>query len=293
MSTLLPRHMIDDGSISNSNSNSNGYHTDDDDDDDERNDSRERGEAIPKNEDSRRDQVDDDDVHDDDVHDDEADRGGRRCTIQRAVPTKTVCFLFSFVMFGSSFAVSLIVYYYMRNAEDAVFENQFRSDADKVFHSIGESLVNTLYVMDNFVTMMVAQKDALNATFPFVAVSNYALQAAKVKTLAKAITAGIVYLVQEDERDDWEAFAKTNNQFVKEAWDLQMRDPTFQGQREIFPNVEDRVFSNIPTNAPRPQGSGPYLVTWQSYPIIYEQNSAVYNYDIFSVPVRCRKLMLT
>eukprot|EP00977_Amphora_coffeiformis_P016030 scaffold4855_cov195-Amphora_coffeaeformis.AAC.15 len=287
MSTLLPRNVVIDSICSSCSSN-------DEDEDDKLQDYRDQQETVPRREDAfysgENNRLDSNDDNTDDL-----DHIEQRSSTERA--TKTVCLLFSFVMFGSSLAVALIVYFYLRNAEEAEFEKQFRSDADKIFQSMGESLGNTLSVMDNFVTMVVAQKDALNTTFPFVAVSNYALQAAKVKTLAKAINTGIVLLVQEEERADWESFAAANNQFVQEAWDLQEHDPSFQASRDVFPHVEDRLFSNFPVYAERPEGSGPYLVIWQTYPIIYEVNGAVYNYDIFSVPVRfgkqCRKVLRT
>ena len=205
-------------------------------------------------------------------------------TTKRA--TVAVCLLFCVVMFGSAIAVALVVFFSTRRAEQDLFEKQFHSDADKILQSIGDFFDHSLSAMDGFVTMMVGQKDAMpNTSFPFVKIENFALQAAKYKTLTKCFTMGVHYLVQEKDRRDWEAFAEKNSQFVDEAWALQARDETFQGSMEKPPRREDRIFSNFPSYGDRPEGSGPYLVSWGVYPVIYEEFSAPYNYDLFSIPV--------
>ena len=192
--------------------------------------------------------------------------------------------LFAAVLVGSAVGVSLIVFYYTRNTEDREFETQFKSDADKILQSIGDAFDATLATADNFAAMTVAQKGAANTTFPFVAVPNYAIQAAKAKTLSKAFVVGTSYMISEEDREAWEVFASENNQFVQEAWELQKQDESYQGSLETYPNIQDEIFANFPEFSIRPHGSGPYVVTWQNYPVIYEENSAPYNYDINAIP---------
>eukprot|EP00977_Amphora_coffeiformis_P022885 scaffold11722_cov116-Amphora_coffeaeformis.AAC.1 len=199
-----------------------------------------------------------------------------------------VRFIFAMVMVASAITVSLVVFFYTSNEEQNEFEHGFRSDADKIFQSIGNAVDTTLAAADNFVATIVAHKDATNGTFPFVALKSYALQAAKVKTLSKAIVTKVHYLIENEKRVEWEKFAKENNEFVSEAWKLQEQDQSFAGSLETFPKIEDRLFANIPEYYVIPEGDGPYLVSWQSYPVIYDDSSAPYNFDIFASPSLAR-----
>ena len=199
-----------------------------------------------------------------------------------------VRFIFSTVMVASAITVSLLVFFYTSNEEKNKFESEFRSDADKIFQSIGNAFDTTLAAADNLVATIVAHKGAINGTFPFIALKSYALQAAKVKALSKAYVAEVHYLIEDENRAEWEKFAAENNEFVSEAWKLQEYDKSFQGSLETFPKFEDRLFSNIPEHYVIPEGDGPYLVSWQSYPVIYDETSAPYNLDISAIPSLAR-----
>lgn len=190
---------------------------------------------------------------------------------------------------GASVGAALVVLFYTRQVETNDFQQNFQSDAEQILWSIRETFDTTLAAADNLVTMIVAQKVAMNTTFPFVAVSNYALQAAKVKSTSKAFVMGVHYRISEENRAAWEEFAAQNNEFVREAWALQAQDETFRGSLDTFPNIEREIFANFPTRAVRPPDSGPYLVSWQNYPIIYEPTSAPYNYDLFAVPFLAKR----
>lgn len=186
-------------------------------------------------------------------------------------------------MVASTITVSLVVFVYTSKEDENEYESEFRSDADKIFQSIGNAFDTTLAAADNFVATIVAHKDATNGTFPFVALTDFALQAAKVKTLSNAYVTRIHYLIEDENRAQWEKFAAENNQFVAEAWALQEQDKSFQGSLETFPKIEDRLFANVPQRYVIPEGDGPYLVSWQSYPVIYEETSSPYNRDVFSL----------
>jgi hypothetical protein len=92
-------------------------------------------------------------------------------------------------------------------------------------------------------------------------------------------------LVSEEQRDDWEAFTSIHGpQFVAEAWNIQSQDDSFQGSLDKFPRLQKEIYTNYPVLAPIPRGKGPYHVLWQNYPIVYQDDSAPYNYDINSFP---------
>jgi hypothetical protein len=194
--------------------------------------------------------------------------------------------LFFMVLAASAIGVALGVYFYTSDVEDNEFRNQYESDAAKILQSIGDALDNTLSATDNFATGIVSQKAVTAGTeFPFVKVPNFPIQAAKLKTLAKAFSVGVQYLVSSEQRTDWEVYAKANNEFVAEAWELQAQDESFQNSLEIFPNIQDELYVNFPEFTVLPPDSGPHLVSWQQYPLSYEPFGAAYNFDFFAIPV--------
>jgi hypothetical protein len=190
--------------------------------------------------------------------------------------------LFFLVLAASAVGVALGVYLYTTDVEDNEFRNQYESDSAKILQSIGDALDNTLSATDNFAAAIVAQKEA-NTEFPFVKMPNFPIQAAKLKTLAKAFSVGVQYLVSSEQRTNWEAYAKANNEFVYETWELQEQDESFQASLEVFPNIEDELYVNFPEYTILPPDSGPHLVSWQQYPLIYEPFGAAYNFDFFAV----------
>jgi hypothetical protein len=190
--------------------------------------------------------------------------------------------LFGCVLMLSTIIVAVVVHQYVSSTETTEFEIQYWSDAEKITQSIGGALRTTLAAADSLSSSIVAHKEATNSSFPFVALPKYALRAAKLKALHKSYIASVEFIVTDEQRKDWEAFAAANDQFVTEAWKLQRQDESFQGSLEIFPEIQPQLFTNIPNFTVRPEGSGPYLVSWQRYPIIYEENSGPYNYDLLS-----------
>ena len=193
--------------------------------------------------------------------------------------------VFLFILFASAVSVALLVYYYTTNEQQDEFRAEFHSDADKIFQTIATTFDTTLAAADNFVAAIVAHKYAMNGTFPFVALSNYPLQAAKVKSLSKAYVTSLHYLVSEEQRNDWEKFAAENNRFVQEAWNLQAQDSSWQGSLATFPRFQNQLFAK---SYIIPPGDGPYLVSWQNYPIVFDPQMAPYNYDVFSLPSLAR-----
>jgi hypothetical protein len=193
--------------------------------------------------------------------------------------------LFSILLILSTVGIACAVFFYVEATETREFENQSRSDADKLKESIGLALRSTLASADALAINYLAVQKAGNTSFPFVVLPSFAVQAAKLKIMARAYAIGVNYIVTDEQRSDWELFASTHGpSYVEEAWTLQAQDRAFQGSLEQYPIIRDELFTNFPELAIVPQGSGPYLVGWQSYPIVYSPISGPYNYHILSFP---------
>jgi hypothetical protein len=193
--------------------------------------------------------------------------------------------LFSVVLVISTIGIAVAVYYFVREMETREFEYHFRSDADKITQSLGYAMRTTLASADVLATNFMAHKDATNSSFPFVSLPHFPLQVAKLKLLSRAYVSGAQFWVSDEQRDDWEAFAAEHGPLhVDEAWKLQAQDETFQGPLKNYPPSQDQIYTNFPEFSVIPRGNGPYLVKWQTYPIVYEVNSAPYNYDMLTFP---------
>lgn len=161
---------------------------------------------------------------------------------------------------------------------------QFTSDANKIQTSVAITMRTTLSAVNSLAANFVAIQKASNSTLPFVTVPNLPLQAAKLK--AQSYVMGLHYVITDEERSDWEEYASRHGpKWVAESWETQAQDPTFYGSLETYSSLQNQIFTNFPPLVePVPEGSGPYLVAWQSYPITYDPNSAPYNYHILPFP---------
>ncbi|KAG7368267.1 adenylate/guanylate cyclase [Nitzschia inconspicua] len=193
--------------------------------------------------------------------------------------------LFSLLLISSTVGIACAVYFFIEAAEVREFENQYLSDADKLKESIGLALRSILSSADSWAINYIAVQNAGNTSFPFVALPNFAIQAAKFKMMARAYAIGVSFIVTDAQRRDWERFtAQEGPSFVEEAWKLQSQDDTFQGSLDQYPIIREELFTNFPELATVPDGSGPYLVWWQNYPIVYNSISAAYNFHLLSFP---------
>lgn len=193
--------------------------------------------------------------------------------------------LFSMVLILSAVGIACAVFFFVRATEAREFENQYQSDADKLKEAIGGALRSTLESADSWAINYIAVQKSGNASFPFVSLPSFAIQAAKFKMMARAYAIGVSYIVTDEQKSEWERFAATHGPpFVQEAWELQSQDETFQGSLETYPIIRDELFTNFPEVANVPEGSGPYLVWWQNYPIVYNPISAAYNFHLLSFP---------
>ena len=191
-----------------------------------------------------------------------------------------------FVLVAAAVGVSLAVYFYLHHAEQASFEDQFESDASKIFAAIGTTLDNTLGPADALIVNVLAYAKATNQTLPFVTLPSYGLQAAKLLRIAKSFQIQWSVYVQPEELDAWRDYAnRTHPEFVDYALDIMESDPQWTGL--LYKNYSQTqcydifTWGGIPVTEPVPE-LGFFGPNWMEYPIMSGASGnggCPYNYD--------------
>jgi len=185
---------------------------------------------------------------------------------------KLIVFL---VLLVSTIAVAAAVYLYISRAQTAEFEDQFKEDAKKVFESIGTTLDLTLGAADSFVVGLVSFALYSNSTWPFVTMPDFAVKAAKLRTLSKSTVLGFYPKVATEQRSEWEQYAKGHNHWVDTGLATQKEDVNFKGVQATNWSGVDVIHGPAgPLERP-----GPYYPTWMSSPVVPVYSP--YNFDLF------------
>jgi hypothetical protein len=180
------------------------------------------------------------------------------------------------VMLFSALGVALVVYYYLSGAEDSDFEEQFSEDVKKVFEEIGSSLDNMLGATDSFMVSLVSYAKYSNSSWPFVTMPDFAVKAAKLLSLSKAAIVGTYPLVQTEQRQGWENYSVTHDNWVDEGLSVQKEDTNFKGT-----NFEEwSGFGIIHGDTGPVEGPGPYFPTWHTAPVV--PTYSPYNWNLYS-----------
>lgn len=125
------------------------------------------------------------------------------------------------VLLISAILFAVFVNVFIRNNETADFETAFNENAIKVFKAIGSSIDRTLIPLDTLSVSIVSYAKAVNATWPFVTLPDYALRMSKVLPQTDGMIIQSIHLVQPEERKDWELYTSQHNQWVNESISFQ------------------------------------------------------------------------
>ena len=121
------------------------------------------------------------------------------------------------VLVISAIGVALAVYFYVSNSEEDDFVEHFLDAADKVFEAIGSTLALSLGALDNFAVNQVSFARYTNETWPFVTFPDYAIKAAKIRSLSKAILVSQYHLVSTEKKTEWEKYSIENDDWVEKG----------------------------------------------------------------------------
>eukprot|EP00977_Amphora_coffeiformis_P027765 scaffold34639_cov206-Amphora_coffeaeformis.AAC.13 len=187
--------------------------------------------------------------------------------------------------------VAVGVHYYTVGEEEDAFESGFHDSAEKVLEAIGSSLFLSLGALDSFAVGTTAFASTLtengtsfnltmpleNAPWPFVTTTNFAVRAAKVKSIAKAFVVAQYNFVETELKSAWEEYSLQNDGWVPEGMQVQEQDPNFDGLQLPTWEPQPTIYNNFEGQSTSP---GPFMVSWQSYPVV--PNYPAYNWDALS-----------
>jgi len=165
------------------------------------------------------------------------------------------------VLLVSMGGIALTIFLHTSNLEVSEFDKQFHDDADKVMKDMGTKLDFSLGAIDALVVSALSFARFTNQTWPYVTIPDFAVRAAKIRAISSAVTLIIYPFVKPNERQEWEAFAARNNQWVDESIDVQSRDDTYHGpilrEYETFDFIHTYDYAENGTSS-----KGPYLPIW-------------------------------
>jgi len=176
---------------------------------------------------------------------------------------------------------------------EAAFRKKFRDEAYGMLASIGANLDSTLGATDAFAISMLAEARSTNQTWPFVTINNFAVQAGKLLTNARAVYSNTYHNVGADQRLQWEAYTATHSDWIDTSIAVQSRDPgytgpavtetflkeNYLGNYDLIHDYDEAVYGwgNSTDGVDHP---GPFLATWQTTPVI--PIDPLYNWDLLS-----------
>jgi hypothetical protein len=149
------------------------------------------------------------------------------------------------MIFGTSLVVAVFVRYFIQWCERINFEDHFKESAAIVLEGVGNSITRTLIPLDSISISTVSYARALNNTWPYVTVPNYAIQMAKAMPLTDAVVIQYGPIVQPEQRTQWELYASQHNQWVNESIRLQDSWDKYTGPIIYDWEPNDKIFSDF------------------------------------------------
>jgi hypothetical protein len=155
------------------------------------------------------------------------------------------------VLIISAILFAVFVNVFIHKNETSDFETAFHENAVKVFKAVGSSVDRTLIPLDTMSVSIVSYAKAVNATWPFVTLPDYALRMSKVLPQTDGMIIQSIHLVQPDERKEWELYTSKNNQWVNDSISFQDNWDRYYGYINYDwegRNVINSDYGDIPQN---------------------------------------------
>mmetsp|Transcript_8004 Transcript_8004/g.20080 ORF Transcript_8004/g.20080 Transcript_8004/m.20080 type:complete len:1233 (+) Transcript_8004:204-3902(+) len=185
-----------------------------------------------------------------------------------------------FILVASTVAVAVFVYMYTSGQQTAEYETAYMDDSIKVIESVGTQMDVKLGAVDAMSVTVVSYADSTGAEWPRVTVPDFAVRAAKVRSLTGAVAVQMYTVVDEEQKQSWELYTAQNDGWVQEDIDIQKEDVTFTGIKDLPDYVPNEVDKGIHYNytSAVPTSDGLYTPSWQQYPIIPNEKG-VYEFN--------------
>ena len=112
---------------------------------------------------------------------------------------------------------------------------------------------------------------------------DFAIRAAKIRTLSNAVVLSVYPLVASEEKEAWENYAAANNFWVKESVAIQEGDKNYQGVIVQPSYFVDYIHGNGELPLEEWEERDFYFPNWQTAPSI--PRYAPYNWNLLVLPV--------
>lgn len=194
-----------------------------------------------------------------------------------------------FLMFGVLFAVTVsvgvVVFDLVRKSQLHDFDTAFRVDSEKIYEFLGQTIDARLEAVDALATMLVTSAKIRNETWPYTVMPDFPTKASKMRMLSDAIAIQQYMYVEEENRLEWETFAKDNEAWVQSTIEVMREDTTLRLQVEV-PDYDTNHPTAIRYSGATavPNGTGPYFPTWHTYPMVPSGTSSAYNWNAVMHP---------
>jgi len=189
---------------------------------------------------------------------------------------RTIMFM---VLILTTIAAAVVVYLAVYRGEKNDFETAFHIDSEKIYESLAHTMDTKLEAVDSLAMMMVDQAKRQGQTWPYTTFPNFAAKAAKMRMLTGAIAIQEYMWVEEEERAEWEAFAKFNEHWVQDAIDVAKNDTTLGFDVHSVPDYDGNFSISIRYGGPVEMNTGPYTPTWYTYPMLPTEKFSAYNFN--------------
>ncbi|CAB9503407.1 Peroxide stress-activated histidine kinase mak2 [Seminavis robusta] len=189
----------------------------------------------------------------------------------------------------SALGVALAVYVFTTHIEHEQLKQVFDDHAATVMGALGGSLELTLGALDTYAIGLVSFAKFTGAEWPFVTLPNMAVRLAKLRTLSKSMAIRHYHIVHDQEqRLKWENYSIHHDDWVLDAMHAQRQDRNYHGSNYESYFAKGSLYNNMGENRSYDE-EGPFLPTWQNYPVLpawppYNWDGAIYPELVEALP---------
>lgn len=185
----------------------------------------------------------------------------------------------------SAIAVVVGVYLYLSDQEEDEFERKFESDSTKIFEAVGKRFDQVLGSTDAFIMQVLTYARYSESPWPYVTFPSFALHASKLIRLSKAFQFNIGVFVPPDEGEKWVNYTMDHKEWIEECKQIQASDEDWKRNTDFPTPINDEVhmFTGDAVTEPTPH-TGDFLIGWQQYPIVEDDEHLTVNQDMLTVP---------
>jgi len=129
-------------------------------------------------------------------------------------------------MVGAALAVSILVYQYMKNDEEAALERNFFRLAQRVMDGFHANCRLRVQSMDSFATSLTTMAMATQQQWPFVTFPEFEAMGTQVRAIVGSDYLGLYLFVTREDRLEWEDYSVENVGWLNDSYAYQQEFKT-------------------------------------------------------------------